>query len=376
MFCDMMQLNFVIQAGSYKEYPTCTNFSSCSCDCGSTLKACTSDIKFHEQFAGYACICGLQDYQIAYATQAAETERKVGVIIYKKIQPKKYCKAHILGRNYSQTDEKLYLGFDERDIRYFRMHFEQEIKQNKSISVDVRFQLKDSYFNNLKKSVANLPSDVIHRILPCDHPVFSQLVDVPTVQTMDLDSEQKEALIAILTPTLQNGPPLLITGPFGTGKTRIMALAAHELFQRVSSTRILVCTQQRESADNFMLMYRGVVSKSGSDDYKVKKIILRDYGHRENSLRKFYVDRKGLPHDLASKDNIIIVTTCLTAHHLVHTNIQFSHIFVDEGAQMREPEAVAALRMANQNTTLVIAGDPQQVNFNTSCMHNIIIMLY
>ena len=34
---------------------------------------------------------------------------------------------------------------------------------------------------------------------------------------------------------------------------------------------------------------------------------------------------------------------------------------IDEGGLMREPEAVIPLHMANANTTIVIAGDPQQV---------------
>ena len=185
-----------------------------------------------------------------------------------------------------------------------------------------------------------------------------------TNHEMDLDAEQQMALNAILVPAHQNSLPILISGPFGTGKTRIMALAAHMHFQRAHSACILVCTQQRESADNFMLMYREVVSKSGSDDVNVTNIILRDYGYRRRELQKFYIKPEELSRCLRnSKDNMhmLVVTTCLTAHHLVDENINFTCIFVDEGAQMREPEAIAALRMANKMTTLVIAGDPQQV---------------
>ena len=319
------------------------------------------------KFVTYACIRGLQDYQIAYATQAAEMEKKIGAKIYKRDDARVHCRAHILQINFEpDAEQKLYIAFDEDCIWFFQEYFEPEIRKNKFVNVDIEFQLKYSYFKNLQKSVENLPTEVIPRIVPCNRQIFSSSLDVPTVQTsnqMNLDSKQQMALNAILAPVCRNSPPILISGPFGTGKTRIMALAACTLFQRASSAYILVCTQQRESADNFMLMYREVVSKSGSDDFNVTNIILRDYGHRRKELTRFYYKPEDLSNDLlASNDNVLVVTTCLTVHHLVHKNIDFTHIFVDEGAQMREPEAVAALRMANKMTTLVIAGDPQQVN--------------
>ena len=293
-------------------------------------------------------------------------EKKIGAKIYKKGDLQRvHCRAHILHMNYSQVDaeQKLYIAFDEDDNETFQALFEPDIRKNK-IYVKIEFQLKISYFRNLRMSVEKLPTEVIPRIIPRDHQAFS-LINIPLVLTsneMHLDDEQQMALNAILAPARQNSPPILISGPFGTGKTRIMALAAHMHFQQSSSGRILVCTQQRESADNFMLMYREVVSKSGSDDVNVTNLILRDYGYRKRELQKFYVKPEELSNCLHdSKDNRLVVTTCLTAHHLVHVDINFTYIFVDEGAQMREPEAVAALRMANEMTTLVIAGDPQQV---------------
>lgn len=310
----------------------------------------------------------MRDYQIAYVTQAAETERKIGAKIYRK-NSKIHCRAHILQRNYLHTEEKLYIAFDERGNKFYEHNFEPEIKRNHYINVDIKFELKRSYFRNLHRSVDNLPDNIIHRILPRDHRIF--LPDSPTTLTgtkNELDTEQKAALNTILVPSCPNSPPILISGPFGTGKTRVMAIAAHMLFQRTHLTHILVCTQQRESADNFMLMYREVVSKSGTNDRSVKKIILRDYGRQLKILETFYLKPESLPSHLSAyKGKLLVVTTCLTAHYLAHENVEFTHIFVDEGAQMREPEAVAALTMANETTTLVIAGDPQQV---FACMYN------
>ena len=60
---------------------------------------------------------------------------------------------------------------------------------------------------------------------------------------------------------------------------------------------------------------------------------------------------------------MVVVTTFLTAlsvNQTVGSNF-FTHILLDEAAQVREPEAVGPLCMANQNTRIVIAGDDRQV---------------
>lgn len=347
---------------------TCIPFFD-SCDGEYTLKVWNPDPP--HDYPAYARISGLEDYKIAYTSQAAEIERYIGVHIYKKrrdgTRSRIYCKAHILQLNYLHMGQNLYIAFDRRCIHYYYEYFHQDMLRDGSIRVIVEFQLKSSYFRNLCKSVGDLPSDVIRRIRPCDCHISSikAAADELTHEYNGaLDSEQQKALRAILHEYPPNSPPILITGPFGTGKTRIIAMAAHVLFKK-RETRILVCTQQRESADNFMSMYRDVVSTSGSDDHNVTNIILRDYGSQR---KKFYVNPQELPDCLKNSElNLLIVTTCLTAHYLTSASIEFTHIFVDEGAQMREPEAIAPLNMAKKHAKVVIVGDPQQV-CNSMCM--------
>ncbi len=52
----------------------------------------------------------------------------------------------------------------------------------------------------------------------------------------------------------------------------------------------------------------------------------------------------------------------------------FTHILLDEGAQAREPEAVAPLSLATKDTKIVIAGDPQQVS-NIGSSHVYVVMM-
>ena len=65
-----------------------------------------------------------------------------------------------------------------------------------------------------------------------------------------------------------------------------------------------------------------------------------------------------------NRQRYLVVTTCQTAKQItdVLPSWFFTHIFLDEGAQMREPEAIAPLCMASQNTKIVIAGDKYQVH--------------
>lgn len=324
-----------------------------------TLQRCTineSDQK-DVTFSTFACIHGLKDYQIPYVLQAAEMERNIGIILSKGSLK---CCAHILHKkNQNCTDSKLYIAFDRHNASIFRSHFLSSL----GIKVHVSFQLKDSYFKNLKKAIENLPPDVILRIQPSLSTIMPSecaFDDTPfDIENYgEFDVEQRAALKLILSNIPDGSPPILISGPFGTGKTRILAIAAHMLFQ--NSARILVCTQQQESAKNFLETYNGLPVQS----IKVKRVLLT-YRNPPlyNQLKLFYLAPDKLTNSITTddEDNLLIITTCLTAHHLTKVEVNFTHIFIDEGAQMREPEAIAALRMAKASTKVVIAGDPKQV---------------
>jgi len=58
------------------------------------------------------------------------------------------------------------------------------------------------------------------------------------------------------------------------------------------------------------------------------------------------------------------VTTFINTQQLLQLRVRpFTHILIDEGAQSREPEAVAPLSLADKHTKIVIAGDHMQVKY-------------
>ena len=67
-----------------------------------------------------------------------------------------------------------------------------------------------------------------------------------------LNSEQKRAVLLGTADHSLSVPPILLMGPFGTGKTFTLAQAALEILQQ-PDTRILICTHSNRyvSGNNF-----------------------------------------------------------------------------------------------------------------------------
>lgn len=307
-------------------------------------------------FVKYAYISGLQNHEIAYVTQASENEENEGIEIKVKSMGTT-LRAHVLRHNHRHIEDKLYIGLKSSP----------QIMLRRSQEVTIKFLLKTSYFRSLHKAVKYLPDEIISRITPkgcqCTRVGEDTCYNEIFKKSYDLDDEQYRALSLILAKSCPNELPLIIDGPFGTGKTYVLAAATNALFRSKSSIRILVCTQQQKSAEHFLEIFTTKLAALFDDG--AKKILLRDYAIYacRPTVKKFIVRSYELRDQselLSATDKLLIVTTCSSAHYL--QDINFTHIFIDEGAQMREPEAIGALRMAKKDTKIVIAGDPHQVN--------------
>lgn len=321
----------------------------------------------------YGSLTGLSDDQIAYVSQSAD--RKEGVVIMARDRENEVCRAAILQRNYSHTDVKLFIGFDESNKTKVLSRFKVELKQKGSVPVHVKFDLKNSYFYSLSQAISRISPAVIAKVMPDAQTscTFDQQELEKYLPKGSLSNDQLQALQMVVS-TSPSGPPCLITGPFGTGKSHLLASAAYWLFRKSKdtkkSTRILVCTQQRESADNFFFLYRDLMSK----DEDATAFIVRDYGYHNPKLKRMYksvkdfkeyIMKKGFIPDFEDFENFLVIMPCLTALNVHKAGFLphdfFTHIFIDEGAQMREPEAIAPLLMSSELTKVVIAGDTWQV---------------
>ena len=317
-------------------------------------------------YVRFGYLLGLDGDQIAYASQASE-----GAYI---VHEGRQVKVDILKmENFSHTEEKMYIALDRSNLEKLENLTTLSVSRapyRSPAKIEVEFELKHLYFNSLHTAVEQLSPEVIARILPqarefgTDHHL-----QIPDLQQYESDcSEDQLCALQTIATCPSSGPPILIAGAFGTGKTHILAVTAHYLFESNKSNRparVLVCTQQRVSANTFLECYLDMMRPQREEIY-----LIRDYGFKNPSLRRWYctvaefedyIERSSY----RNRSNFLIVTPCLTALQLAKIIPRgfFTHILLDEGAQTREPEAVAPLCMAGKNTKIVIAGDQNQARF-------------
>ena len=234
----------------------------------------------------------------------------------------------------------------------------------------VKFELKHSYFNRLHQALDNLPKLVIQKLIPANEVLLTckseendYRVYPPLYENIELDQHvQMKALYAILksSPAL----PILVAGPFGTGKTRLLARAAYEILKKKWS-RVLICAHHQASADTFVKYFGEIkTDKKKPWDVGMLRVIPPNDIHSETreKYNNFYKNR----YDVKRSDlikNRLVITTLGTAPHLskdINAGF-FTDILIDEGAQTREPETVGPLTLAGHNTRIIIAGDHCQV---------------
>ena len=190
----------------------------------------------------------------------------------------------------------------------------------------------------------------------------------------NLNPKQREAIIAITAPLTISLPPILIHGPYGTGKTYTLGKAIEHLLKK-EGNKMLVCTRSNSAADLYIKDYLepAVVVGAGGGPR-----VLRVYYHHRwvqtvhptvqkyclidtdptTSTRKF---RTPTLADLQDKD--VVVATLSTSRTLVQLLPpgHFTHILVDEAAQAMETEALMPLVLATTSTRVVLAGDHMQL---------------
>ena len=287
--------------------------------------------------------------------------------------------ADILPENYSHHADRLYIAFDATNSTLLQSSSSSfsVITEACEFRAQVVFELKHSYFQNLSSSVGKISSGMISRIVPnrdsfkCNSDLSSDVLS--SFKELEKCSDDQRNALKVIASCPSSGPPVVIAGPFGTGKSYVLAVAAKIFLfkgkKQKSFARILVCTQQRVSAESFANMYTKMnVANKGSEIVR----IIQNRGRQDPTLRKenLYCNMDDFRQIFyrssnSSKEiNMVIISTCLTARILANFIPQgfFTHILIDEGAQMREPEAVAPLSMAHPSyTKVIIAGDDKQV---------------
>ena len=241
--------------------------------------------------------------------------------------------------------------------------------------VDVSFILKHSYFTSLRNALRLLPPHMVDKLVPDEETLQTRRrkeiaadVDYPVLDQFDLDDEYQEpACRKVLNSTA--AAPFLITGPFGAGKTRVLATVALRILLHNPKCFILIATHHIKTADQYIEKYFAPFLEVEKFDMKHRLKVVRVIGNNYfyDSKSKYTEKVNNMDSATVEKCNLIVTTfgTMLRLQQVLksHHRSPFTHIFIDDGAQAREPETLGAFCHAGPNTKIVLAGDRKQVLF-------------
>ncbi|KAH9835366.1 P-loop containing nucleoside triphosphate hydrolase protein [Rhodofomes roseus] len=173
---------------------------------------------------------------------------------------------------------------------------------------------------------------------------------------------QAVASIASLRP---GSAPFVIFGPPGTGKTITMVESIRQVLRLNPRACILVCAPSNSAAD--LVVSR--LSILGNSQLFRFYAPFRNKDLVPDSILPFtYRTETGhfsVPPMAIVKRYRVIVSTCVSAsfaHGIGMPRGHFTHVFVDEAGQATEPEVMIAIKtMADNDTNVVLSGDPKQL---------------
>lgn len=269
-------------------------------------------------------------------------------------------------------EEAMVVALDEKNVRILVKWKNQAKGFITFQAYHVQFELKHSYFQSLHKALGQVTCEMIQRVMPHESQFTVNTVPDPAVYQLEkpkhdcllLDkSGQFQALKAIINCRSQ-APPVLVVGPFGTGKTRLLARATFEFLKRTSN-RVLICAHHQASADTFVTEYFGKLKKDPDHPWQSKflRIALNQsyISRMPDNLKVFYKTRKDIQTAELNSCHLVITTLGIVSSLAEKLKYKFTHILIDEGAQTREPDIIPPLCLAKESTKIVIAGDHCQV---------------
>ncbi|XP_069727596.1 3'-5' exoribonuclease HELZ2 [Phaenicophaeus curvirostris] len=250
---------------------------------------------------------------------------------------------------------------------------ELNFKPNTSHRVEIQFQIDQLLFRQWHQAVDHLLDEKL--VLP---DVAGCTVPYSLGSPQKGNSKQKLAISFITgqTTSSRQVPPLLIYGPFGTGKTFTLAMATIEILRQPNS-RVLICTHTNSAADIYIREYFHNYVTKGHPWAVPLRIISTDRPiNMTDPITQMYCclspDQRSFRHPTRAeidRHHIIITTSTLSKNLKVEPGY-FTHIMIDEAAQMLECEALIPLSYATFKTRIVLAGDHMQITPKLFCVGN------
>merc|ERR1719210_335487 len=153
-----------------------------------------------------------------------------------------------------------------------------DLRDEEDFEVEVQFQLNRLPLCEMHHAVDRLPD------LSLVYPDIREKIVIPWSPgkqwgddfNAKLNPKQREAVVAITTPLVISLPPILIIGPYGTGKTFTLGQAIKMLLKQENNRKILVCTHSNSAADLYIREYlHPFIEKEKEEGQKTPTKLLR-----------------------------------------------------------------------------------------------------
>ena len=305
-------------------------------------------------------IVGMSSTNVAYAVQAA-----TDITLYFPIPGSPQSITVKAPIHKGRFDDIIYFNINARNMQRLSQVYPQIFRQTTELYLHVKFMLKHSYFANNHRSLEHLIPSVLSKLVPRKEDLELSLkaishIQMPPIELLSLDKEyQFIALKKIL--GCSSNAIFLVTGPFGTGKTRLLATAAYNILQQPNN-RVLICTSHIQSADCYIQDYFSPMSRNNLlQGITPVRLISSDRFSSHPDHEYDFTPDGGRPLQDLLQSRLVVTTLLLTLRLQSYRPQPYTHILIDEGAQTREPEAVAPLSLADDHTKIVVAGDHLQV---------------
>lgn len=215
------------------------------------------------------------------------------------------------------------------------------------------------------QSAENLGPDILFP----SHSPHKRVIKTTPLRPLNQNLNREQALSVEKILGCRGGPPYIIHGPPGTGKTMTIVEAILQLYASQRKTRILVCASSNSAADHVLqkLFDR---EKSGVRENELFRLnaMSRPYEDVKPEFIRFcFFDDMVFkcPPVKALLRYKIIVSTYMSASLLCAEGIRrghFTHIFLDEAGQASEPETMIPIsNLCARETVIALAGDPKQL---------------
>uniref|UniRef100_A0AC34FAJ7 RNA helicase n=1 Tax=Panagrolaimus sp. ES5 TaxID=591445 RepID=A0AC34FAJ7_9BILA len=208
--------------------------------------------------------------------------------------------------------------------------------------------------------------------------VFDPLPDPPENSVIHqvqvsraLNQSQELAVKGLLNQNPRNA--FVLFGPPGTGKTYTLITAIEAIKnafdKRNENFRFLICAHSNMAVDNFAIALVNAGIFENREMFRAYSSQLNDSPCHPSIDRITYSERDAgyaVPHNQKNWSREKRVVMCTIGFHrslLKAFGIgDFSHIYIDEAGQARDPEVLMPLfTFGNKNTCFAIAGDPKQL---------------